>query len=160
MATTDPGDGLQKQMYGYVVIGSKSADGNLDAMTANWGTQVSFEPRIWAVAIQADSHTRANIDSTGVFSASFMPGGTHELALKLTKHSTSGKGRLEGLDTSYFETGAPVLNSAVGWIECRVVESHQPGDHVVFFGEVIGGGSGPAEGEATALSEIGLSYAG
>ncbi len=160
MASNDPSDGLHKQVHGFLVVGSKSTDGEPDGMTAKWGTQVSFEPRLYAIAIEAGAHTRANIEATGVFSISFMPGDTQELALQLTRHSTSGAGRLEGQEVSYFETGAPVLDRAVGWIECRVVETHEAGDHVLFIGEVVGGGGGPSEGEPTTLGGIGLSYAG
>ena len=55
---------------------------------------------------------------------------------------------------------AKVLDSAVAWYECRVVGQAEPGDHVVYFGEVTGGAPGPAEGEATTLAAVGMSYAG
>jgi flavin reductase (DIM6/NTAB) family NADH-FMN oxidoreductase RutF len=156
----DPGQGIRRAVYGYIAVGSRSEDGTPDVMTATWGMQVSFEPRVYAVAIQEDSHTAANVGATGAFSVNFMPGGTHDLALKLATHSTSGAGRLEGEEISYFETDTPVLGRAVGWIECRVVDSARPGDHTVFFGEVVGGGEGPSEGEAAPLATIDLSYAG
>lgn len=49
------------------------------------------------------------------------------------KKSTSGEGRLEDEPVSYFETGAPALDSAVACYECRVVDKAEPGDHVVYF---------------------------
>ncbi len=160
MATNDPSDGIRQAVYGFFAVGSKSAEGTSDAMTATWGTQVSFDPRVYAVAVQEASHTAANIQATGVFSINFMPGDTHDLAAKMASRSESGESRLEGQKVSYHETGAPVLGSAVGWIECKVVDSAQPGDHIVFFGEVVGGGQGPADGEPGTLGSIGMSYAG
>ena len=44
MATNDPSDGIQQAVYGFIAVGSKAADGTKDAMTASWGTQVSFDP--------------------------------------------------------------------------------------------------------------------
>lgn len=160
MATNEPGDGIQRAVYGFIAVGSKSEDGAADAMTANWGTQVSFDPRVYAVAIQESSNTAANIKATGFFSINFMPGDSKDLAVKMARRSESGESRLEGQDVTYHETGSPVLGSAVGWIECKVVDSAQPGDHIVFFGEVIGGGQGPADGEPGTLESIGMSYAG
>ena len=151
---------LKEQMYGLTVIGSKSGDGEPNGMTATWLTQISFSPRIVAVAIQEGAHTRANIDATGVFSVSLLPEGAGDLSLKFTKKSTSGEGRLEDEPVSYFETGTPVLDSAIAWYECRVVEKVEPGDHVVYFGEVIGGGKNPGDGVASTLSATGMSYAG
>lgn len=159
--SADPvAEALHHAVYGFLVVGSRSAAGELDGMTANWGTQVSFEPRLYAVAIEQDARTRANIDATGVFAVSFMPGGTQELALRLSRHSTSGAGRLAGLAVDVHATGAPTLPQAVAWIECRVQVAHTVGDHVLFVGEVVGGASGLADTVATTLSALDLSYAG
>ncbi len=157
---TDEGisNALKKLHYSLVVVGSVSADGEPNGMTANWTTQVSFDPRVIAVAIQAGAHTRQNIDATGVFSISVLGEGTKDLSLKFTKKSSSGAGRLEGEPISTFETDAPVLDAAVAWIECRVIGQAQPGDHVVYFGEVIGGDI--RDGDATTLAATGMAYAG
>ena len=64
-----------------VVIGSKSATSEPNGMTATWAFQVSFEPRVFAVTIQEDAHTRQNIEATGVFSVSIQPEGAHDLSL-------------------------------------------------------------------------------
>ncbi|MEE8421505.1 MAG: flavin reductase family protein [Dehalococcoidia bacterium] len=140
-------EALKKQQYGLLVVGSKSSDGEPNGMTANWASQVSSDPQIFAVAIQAGAHTRRNIDETGVFSISVLGEGTKDLSLKFTRPSTSSDGRLEDEPVSYQETGTPVLDSAVGWFECRVVGQSEPGDHVVYFGQVIAGGV--ADGAAT-----------
>lgn len=149
---------LKKAQYSLIVVGSRSAEGEPNGMTANWMSQVSFDPRIVAVAVQAGAVTRANIDATGVFSVSILGQGTKDLALKFTKKSQHGPDRLEGEPVSTFETETPVLDQAVAWFECRVVDKAEPGDHVVFFGEVIGGDV--REGDATTLAQTGMSYAG
>jgi flavin reductase (DIM6/NTAB) family NADH-FMN oxidoreductase RutF len=158
MADEPISDALKKAHYSLVVVGSKSADGEPNGMTANWVTQVSFDPRIIAVAIQDGAVTRQNIEATGVFSVSYLGDGTKGLALKFTKKSKHGQDRLEDEPVTTFETGAPVLDAAVAWVECRVVGQQQPGDHVVFFGEVIGGDV--RDGAATTLAATGMSYAG
>jgi flavin reductase (DIM6/NTAB) family NADH-FMN oxidoreductase RutF len=149
---------LSAQVYGLFVVGSKSSEGEPNGMTANWATQVSFDPRVFAVAIQDGAHTRKNIDDTGVFSISVLGEGTKDLSLKFTKASSSGEGRLEDEPVSYHETGTPVLDAAVAWFECRVVGQSQPGDHVVYYGEVIDGSA--TDAPATTLRDTGMSYAG
>ena len=159
MSDSDPvSDALNALVYGLVVVGTKSADGEPNGMTANWLTQVSFDPRVVAVAIQDGAHTRQNIDATGVFSISVLPDGSKDLSLKFTAKSTSGEGRLEGEPVTSYDTGTPVLDGAVAWFECRVVGSSQPGDHVVYFGEVVGGSV--RGGEPQLLSATGMSYGG
>jgi len=34
-------------------------------------------------------------------------------------------------------TGAPLLDAALGWIECERTAEHETGDHTLFVGEVI-----------------------
>src|SRR5690606_13661351 len=118
----------------------------------------SFDPRIVAIAVQAGAVTRENIDATGVFSVSTLGEGTKDLSLEFTKKSQHGPERLEGEPVSTFEPETPGLDQAVAWFECRVVDKVEPGAHVVFFGEVIGGEV--REGDATTLAATGMSYAG
>lgn len=158
MAEDPISDALKKAHYSLVVVGSKAADGEPNGMTANWMTQVSFDPRVVAIAVQAGAVTRQNIDATGVFSISILGEDTKALALKFTKKSRHGQDRLEDEPVQVFETGTPVLDAAVAWFECRVVGQAQPGDHVVFFGELIGGGI--REGAPTTIAATGMSYAG
>ena len=159
MSDSDPAsDALGAVVYGLAVVGSVSADGEPNGMTANWMSQVSFDPRLFAVAIQDDAHTRSNIDATGVFTISVLPEGSKDLSLKFTAKSTSGEGRLEGEPVTTHATGAPVLEAATAWIECRVVSQSHPGDHVVYVGEVIGGDIG--NGTSTTLRDTGMSYSG
>ena len=40
-------------------------------------------------------------------------------------------------------TGSPVLDGAGGFLDCRLVDSHQAGDHVIFIGEVVAMGVDP-----------------
>ena len=159
MSDSDPAsDALGAVVYGLAVVGSVSADGEPNGMTANWMSQVSFDPRLCAVAIQDDAHTRSNIDATGVFTVSVLPEGSKDLSLKFTAKSTSGEGRLEGEPVTTHATGAPVLEAATAWIECRVVNQIHPGDHIIYVGEVIGGDKG--NGISTTLRDTGMSYSG
>lgn len=158
MAAEPVSDALKKLHYSLVVIGSRSEDGEPNGMTANWIAQVSFDPRIVAIAVQSGAVTRQNIDDTRVFSVSVLGEGAKDLSLKFTKKSKHGNDRLEDEPIQTFETGAPVLDAAVAWFECRVVASEHPGDHVVYFGEVIGGDV--RDGSSTTLAATGMSYAG
>ena len=58
--------------YGVHVIGSRSEDGSLNAMLADWVMQVSFKPRLLAVAIENDARTLRYIRQTNVFSVNLL----------------------------------------------------------------------------------------
>ena len=57
-------------------------------------------------------------------------------------------------------TGAPVLREAMAYLDCRVVDRHEIGDHVVFFGEVADSGLIDEKAEPLTLHETGWRYGG
>ena len=52
-------------------------------------------------------------------------------------------------------TGPPLLRDAIAWFECRVVDEHQAGDHVLVLGKVIDGKLLDAKAEPMAYRETG-----
>ena len=40
-------------------------------------------------------------------------------------------------------TGAPILEGAAGYLDCRLHARHEAGDHLVFIGEVVALGHAP-----------------
>jgi flavin reductase (DIM6/NTAB) family NADH-FMN oxidoreductase RutF len=42
-------------------------------------------------------------------------------------------------------SGTPVLDQAVAWLDCRVVQEAPVGGHTVFFGEIVACGFQKAE---------------
>jgi flavin reductase (DIM6/NTAB) family NADH-FMN oxidoreductase RutF len=52
-----------------------------------------------------------------------------------------------GIDWREGSSGAPLLEGALGWLECGLVAEHETGDHTLFVGEVTSverGSGGPA----------------
>jgi flavin reductase (DIM6/NTAB) family NADH-FMN oxidoreductase RutF len=146
---------------GMTIIGSKGAGDELNGMTANWVCQVSFQPPLVAVAVEEDSHTRRLIDAGRVFSVNNVrrEPGAEDLVEKFVKPAQRVGNKLEDEDFTTGETGAPLLARALSWVECRVVESHPTGDHVLYVGEVVGAGVN-GEGEPFTLAELGWHYGG
>lgn len=139
--------------YGVHVIGSCSADGALNVMLADWVMQVSFSPRLVAVAIENDARTLRYVRQTNVFSVNLLhqKDGT-EIARKVVMPAEGRKikGRSEeaaavvndkladlayGLD----ENGCPVLDRALGWFSCDVTDFLVTGDHTIVVGAVTDG---------------------
>jgi flavin reductase (DIM6/NTAB) family NADH-FMN oxidoreductase RutF len=42
-----------------------------------------------------------------------------------------------GIPTRDSELGPPLIEGAVGWLQCRVWAEHDAGDHTIFVGEVL-----------------------
>jgi flavin reductase (DIM6/NTAB) family NADH-FMN oxidoreductase RutF len=144
-----------------VIIGSKGAGDELNAMTANWAMQVSFHPPLVMVAIENDARTRQLIDQGQVFSINIVRAGPDAEALveKFVKPAKRAGNKLEDEEFTTGETGAPLLARALSWVDCRVIHRHQTGDHVLYVGEVVAAGVN-GEGEPLSLAQLGWHYGG
>ena len=168
-----PEQAMLKLSYGVHVIGSRSANGDLNAMLADWVMQVSFKPRLVAVSIENDARTLRFIRETGVFSVNLL----HEkdgleIARKVVMPAESSKIRgrseeaaavinykLDGLDYGIHQNGCPVLDLALGWFTCDVREFFGVGDHTLVIGEVTDGDV-VRPGEMLIERDLGWEYAG
>ena len=168
-----PEQAMLKLSYGVHVIGSRSDQGELNAMLADWVMQVSFNPRLVAVGIENDARTLRFIRETGVFSVNLL----HEkdgdqIARKVVMPSESNKvkgrpeemrdivfNKLEGIEYALHENGCPVLDHALGWFTCDVDAMVVAGDHTLVIG-LVTDGEVVRPGEMLIERELGWEYAG
>ncbi len=160
MADGDPAsDALLKHPYGIFLVGSRNGD-EMNLMTANWGTQVSFEPRLYTIFVEQDAHTRKLIDAGKVFTVSFVAADSEEIISFYTKPAEVIGSKLGEYDYSEApETKAPIHAGSVAWFECRVTDSRPVGDHIQYIGQVVGGAVN-SDDPAWTLQELGWDYGG
>lgn len=150
---------LRMFTYGLYAVTARHGD-EVGLMTANWLTQASFEPPLLALAAEAGSHTRRLIEASGAFAVNIYETGQRELAGQLGRTFAKHPEKQEGMAwKSGPATGCPVLEAALGWVECKVVASHPSGDHVLYVAEVVEVGLN-REGTPLTLKEAGFKYAG
>ncbi len=154
-------------------VGSRSEDGQLNCMMADWLMQVSFKPRLLACSFENDATTLRNIRATQVFSVNVLPVEAHELAARFAqpRDASKIKGRsdeasaivhdkLRGVAyTRGEQTDCPVLEEALAWLECRAEQFIAAGDHTLVIGHVLDGAT-LRDGEALTQQALGWSYAG
>ncbi len=147
---------LQQISYGLYVVGSKNGD-EVNGMTANWLTQVSFDPRMVAVAVEAQSHTMANIRATRVFSINIVAEADTGLIEKFVEPQERAGNKLGDVEFRVEQTGCPILQKALWWVECEVAQTVMTGDHELVIGTVVNGGEN-REGNPLTLRAMGWSY--
>lgn len=147
---------LEQISYGLYVVGSKNGD-EVNGMTANWLTQVSFEPRMLALAVEAQSHTMANIRASGVFSVNLIAEADTLLIEKFVEPQERAGNKLGGVDFRIEQTGCPILEKALSWIECEVAQTVMAGDHELVIATIVNGGQN-REGDPLTLHAMGWSY--
>ena len=150
---------LRLLTYGLYAITAKHGD-EVSLMTANWIVQSSFDPPMLTLAAEVDSHTRQLIEASRAFAVNVYETGQRELAGQLGR--TFAKHPEKQTDIAWKPgpvTGSPLLEAALGWVECKVVGSLPSGDHVLYVADVVEVGLN-REGTPLTLKETGFKYAG
>jgi flavin reductase (DIM6/NTAB) family NADH-FMN oxidoreductase RutF len=132
---------LWKMPSGLYVVGSRAGD-RRNGMTANWVTQVSFDPKLVAVSVEKTALTHALIEEGRVFTVNLVDREDRPIVRKFTKpvEVDAEAGTLNGFPFHDGVTGAPVLDQAVAFVECEVRQVVDVGNHTLFVGEVVQAG--------------------
>ena len=140
MDANDKKQALRMIPYGLYVLAAESADGRVAASTVNWVTQTSFEPPLLAVGVKADSGAHSIIKESKTFALNILGKGQESLAFSFFKPVERDGNSIGGEPFSSGEAGAPIFSNAHAFLECKLVETVEIGDHSLFVGEVVGAG--------------------
>src|SRR5260370_12608749 len=108
-------------------------------MTANWVSQVSFDPKLVAVSVEREALTNHLILESRVFTLNLISREDRAIVRKFVKPvelDLEAK-TLNGFPFHEGRTGAPILDQAVAYLECSVHETVSVGGHSIFVAEVV-----------------------
>ena len=144
--------------YGlYVVMCADQQDVN--AFTANWLTQISFDPPLIAVSIENNARSLAIILNSKKLTINVLQSGQRELAGTLGRSATRIPDKLAGIPYAITNEKYPVLQAALGWVACDVRQTVPAGDSTLVIAEVVEAGI-LAEGTPLTMAEAGFRHAG
>ena len=149
---------LRKIPHGLFVCGVRDGK-DVNGFTVSWVTQGSFDPPLVVLGVRSDSNSHKIIEKTRLFSLNLLRANQKELAAIFFKPQKAFGGRFEAAPYVDGELGLPLLEDAIGGVECELVGSIKQGDHTVFVGEVKTARL-INDGEALNLSSTGWHYGG
>jgi len=144
--------------YGLYAVGVAANDERA-MFTANWLTQVSFDPPLVALSVENDSHSITLLRAGGMFAISVFPSDAKEQAGTLGRHFRNHPDKMERVNYRLGTTGCPVLVDSLGTLECRVIATTSAGDSTLFVGEIIHAEVGSA-GQPLTMADAGFRHAG
>jgi len=154
---------IKKQVlrtFTYGLYAVSCADGDeVNAFTANWLTQVSFDPPLLAVSVENASKSLPMILRSRVFTVNVLRSGARELAGKLGKSALKQPDKLAGIGYDRGANGCPILHDALAWVACEVLHTAPAGDSTLLVAEVVDVGM-QGEGQALTMAEAGFRHAG
>ncbi|HFD13096.1 MAG TPA: flavin reductase [Crenotrichaceae bacterium] len=127
---------LRQLTHGVYVIGVCD-ESSVNAFTASWLMQVSFNPVMVALSINPQHRSWSILEQGKVFSINVLKDDQLDLAIHF---GLPGTAKLESVDWRPGEVSkAPVLETTIAYCEC-VVETHiESGDHRLVTARVVNG---------------------
>lgn len=116
-------------------------DGQPFGMTANAVSSVSLEPPLVLVCVGRRATMADQVVASDVFALSFLAEGQSLLSNRFADPSTGAEEKFAEISVRTATTGSPILDGAVGWVDCRVHSIADGGDHLVLIGEVVAAGA-------------------
>jgi flavin reductase (DIM6/NTAB) family NADH-FMN oxidoreductase RutF len=151
---------LRQIPYGLYVIGVRGkGNGDMNAMTASWVTQCSFDPPLVMVAMRKPSRSYDLVKAGRVFSVNLLDRKERRIIRTLEPPARSAGDKLGKVGHMEEDTGAPILRHAFAYVECKVRAIYEPGDHALIVGEVVHAGL-RGRGEPLMCADLKWHYGG
>ena len=126
---------LRMFSYGVYILSSLN-DGEYCVSTVTWVSQASFEPPMISVCIKRNSSSYEIVKKRGEFILHLLGDNQKELASTFFKPTIFENEKLNGQEFS-LENNLPLLKDIPAYIQCKVVEILENGDHPLFLAEVV-----------------------
>ena len=103
-------------------------------LTCQSFVSLSLDPPLVAFCPGKSSSSWPRIQPSGAFCVNILAEEQEELCRVF---ASKGADKFRGVGWRVAETGAPVLNDTLGYIDCRIETIHDAGDHVIVVGRVV-----------------------
>ncbi len=119
-----------------VTLITTAHNGEVRGMTANSITSVSLEPLSVLVCVNREAITFGVLSGGKVFCVNILAHDQEALSRACARPDTP-EAALQGVAYHTGESGAPILDHSVAYIDCRVAGSFEFGTHTIFVGEAV-----------------------
>lgn len=126
-------DALSHYASGLTVICGNSGDEPV-GFTCQSFYSVSLNPPLVSFSVKVASSTWSLIRPTNIFSVNILSDDQHEIS---SKFGYSHSDRWIGVQKSLTKSGNPVIDGALLWVDCKLYNIHNAGDHDIVVGEVV-----------------------
>lgn len=133
------GDDLRSAMRRFpagISVVTVETEGVELGLTVGSLVSLSLEPPLVGISIGLDSSLHTPLRDAGRFLVNLLAGDQAEIARHFAR-SVPPIALWTGIARRASDLREPVIDGALGWLECRVAGEHPAGDHTIFVGEVL-----------------------
>lgn len=122
--------------YGIYVLTALDGKGGVAAATVNWVTQTAFQPPLIVVGVKVDSGAYAIVKDVGRFVLNMLGKSGKGMAFTFFKPAALAGQQISGQSFRAGSNGQPILEAAIGAVECTIKTIVEQGDHHIVVAEV------------------------
>lgn len=127
-----------------VTVVTTSGEEHAYGMTANAFSSVSLDPPLVLVCVISNSEGSAHIKRNGCFAVNILHANQEPMSRYFaSRDRPRGRDAFRDVPHNTLATGSPILDGALGFLDCRLHAEHEAGDHQIFIGEVLELGFAP-----------------
>ena len=140
-----PGDDLRalfREVPSPVGVVTVVVEGDAAGLTVDSLVTLSADPPLVGIALRRNAALHELLREARAFAISILASDQEHLA----QHFARGVPPIAhwtGIETTTGELGAPLIEGALGWVECRIAFEREVGDHTLFVGEAVSVRRGP-----------------
>ena len=109
----------------------------LRGTTVNAFMSLSLDPPLVVVALDKRSRTQAIIAEGSIFAVNLLAADQQALSDRFAGRGEAPSKDFGDIPHTFGTTGVPLLDGTLGYVECRLWQTYDGGDHVMFVGEVV-----------------------
>jgi flavin reductase (DIM6/NTAB) family NADH-FMN oxidoreductase RutF len=119
-----------------VVVISARHDSNFRGLTATSLVSISAEPALVLVSLEHMTLTRNAVVESRAFNVSILTRSQEFIAERFAGRAPAVAAAWNEVPHHLGANGIPLIDGCVGWLECRLAQVHEAGDHDLCVGEV------------------------
>ena len=120
---------------GVVVISTRLGE-EYKGLTVSSLISISLDPPMVLAGLEKESATRAAVIEAKAFNVSLLTRAQEFIADRFAGRAPALDPHWRTLPHRLGANGIPLLDGCAAWLECRLLQVHEAGDHDIFVGEV------------------------
>jgi flavin reductase (DIM6/NTAB) family NADH-FMN oxidoreductase RutF len=127
-------------------------------MLASWVMQAGFEPPMLSVCIRQGRYIAEWLSAGAPFAVHVLSSVNKNLLSHFGRGFDPGQPAFAGLEILRTESGLPILNGTLGYLECQSRQYLDSADHRIFLAEIVAGQKHADLGPLVHIRKSGLRY--
>src|SRR5690242_14453669 len=118
---------------GVTIITTRDQQGRPYGLTANAVTSLSLVPPLLLICVDRKAETFPHFFDSKIFVLNILGENQEQLSRRF---ATTGGDKFTAVEFRVGRLDSPILENTLGYVECRIIETLEGGDHVIHIGEV------------------------